>query len=567
MLRRPQSRFLASAFSLFTILVLLLSACTAQGKPAASSSNGGKPVRGGTWIDDIPNEPDSLIPNGGSQTFSAVVDQALYSPLFVGDSNGKISPYLATEMPTTANGDVSPDLKNWTFKLRPGLKWSDGQPLNADDVDFTWRMWTNKDFGAGQTTGYVVIDSATVSPDKLSITFHLKQPFAPFVASWTDALFAPMPKHHYASMDPASILKSADNLNPSVVSGPFMMSESVPGNHYTLVRNPNYFLASQGYPYLNKIIFRPVSDENTILNDFKSGSITSSWFLDVSKTASYKTLSNNYTLYTNPNSANFEYVVINFQNPILGKYPEVRKAMALAIDHDTMIKNARKGEAVPLCTDHGKSFNPGYQADAPCPKYDPAAANQLLDQAGWMKGSDGIRTKNGMRLEFKYATTSGKPWRLDDEYIIQSNFQTVGIKLDIQNYPASTFFGPFLNGGKHDLAEYENSWTYDPDDGPIISCGQIPTNNGGHGENRSWYCNPKVEQLLKQEQTSIDPNVRQQAFNGLHQIYLTDYPFIILYSPADPGMAKNTAHNYNPGPMGASETVNVWQWWCTNGTC
>jgi peptide/nickel transport system substrate-binding protein len=561
MLKRLKARSLMVTFSLLSVLILLLSACGPQGTPNTGNS-AGPPVKGGTWIDDIPNEPGSLIPNGDSQTFDVVMEQALYSPLFVGDANGKINPKIVTEMPTTANGDISKDLKTWTFKLKPNLKWSDGQPLNADDVDFTWKLWDNPKFGAATTTGFNLITSADVSADKLSITFHLKQAYAPFLSLWTDGGFAPIPMHHFASVSPDAILKSKDNLNPSVTSGPFMMSESVPGDHYTVVRNPNYFRASEGLPYLDKIIFRPVANEDTILNDLKAGSITSSWFLDVSKTNAYKALTS-YKLVVNPNASNFEVMVINLHNPILGTHPEVRKAMAMAIDHNTLIKTARLGQALPLCTDHGKSFNPGYQADAPCPKFDPVAANQLLDQNGWVKGSDGVRSKNGQRLEFNYSTTTGKPWRSSDELIIQSNFKDIGIKLDIQNYPASTFFGPFLNGGKHDLAEFENAWTYDADDASFVSCDQQPPN----GENWSFYCNQQVQTLLNQEETSADPQVRQDAFNKLHQIYLTDFPFIILYSPADQGISKLTTHNYLPGPEGASETVNVWEWWCTNGTC
>jgi len=240
--------------------------------------------------------------------------------------------------------------------------------------------------------------------------------------------------------------------------------------------------------------------------------------------------------------------------------------MAMAIDHDTLIKTARKGQALPLCTDHGKAYTPGFQADAPCPKFDPAGANQLLDQDGWVKGADGYRTKNGKKLEFKYTTTSGKPWRQDDELILQSNFKDIGVKIDIDNRPASEFFGPFLNGGKHDIAEFENSWVYDPDDVTMTGTSSIPK-NGGQGQNWSFYSNPKVDALQQKEQTSADPTVRQDAFNKLHEIYLTDFPFAILYSPADIAVAKKTVHNYLPGPMGASETVNIWEWWCTDGKC
>ncbi|MBE3559485.1 MAG: peptide ABC transporter substrate-binding protein [Ktedonobacteraceae bacterium] len=570
MLKKPKVglRFSVSTFSLLSLLILVLSACGAQGTPTTGQpGTSNKPVAGGTWIDDIGNEPDSLIPNGGSQTFSVLVDQALYSPLFVGDYNGNIKPYIATEVPTVANGGVSADAKTWTFHIRPGVKWSDGHPLTAEDVDFTWKLWKNPKFGAASTVAYDPIESADVSADKLSITFHLKEPFAPFVSGWVDGGLAPLPKHHFESMKPEDILKSKDNLNPSVVSGPFTMSESQPGNHYTLVKNPNYWQAAQGLPYLDKIVFKVIDNQDTILKDFQAGTATSAWFVDVSKTESYKKLSN-YNFVVNPNASNFEAFVFNFTNPILGKNLEVRKAIAMAVDRDAMIKTARKGQATPLCIDHGKAYKPGYQPDAPCPKFDPAAANQLLDSAGWVKGPDGVRVKNGQRLEFKYSTTSGKPWRESDELIIQSNLKDIGIKINIENHPASEFFGPFLNGGKHDIAEFESSWVYDPDDATLLSCSQIPDpKTGKQGQNWSFYCNPELEKLFKQEQQSADPNVRQDAFNKIHQIELTDFPLVVLYSPTDPAVVKKVAHNYGPGPMGASETINVWEWWCDGGQC
>src|SRR5207244_11576266 len=126
------------------------------------------------------------------------------------------------------------------------------------------------------------------SSDNLPLTSHLKQPFSPFVSVWTDALEAPLPAHHYSSVAPDKIQTTADNLNPTVTSGPFMMAESKPGDHYTVVRNPNYYQAAQGYPYLDKIVFRIVTDQNTILKDLQAGSITSSWFLDVTKVIAYQ---------------------------------------------------------------------------------------------------------------------------------------------------------------------------------------------------------------------------------------------------------------------------------------
>jgi peptide/nickel transport system substrate-binding protein len=522
-------------------------------------------VKGGTWIDDISNEPGSLIPNGDAQTFSVLVQEALYAPLFVGNTEGRITPAIATEIPTLQNGGISADYKTWTFHLRPGVKWSDGQPFNADDVDFSWKLWMNPKFGAYNTTGFNQITSTDVSNDKLSIVFHLKQAYAPFLSVWTDAAGAPLPKHVFEQMKPEDILKSAQNLNPSVTSGPFKMAESVPGDHYTVVRNDNYYQAAQGLPYLDKVIFRPVDDQNTILRDLQAGSATSTWFIDVSKTAAYKALQN-YNFVVNKTSTNFELISINFKNPILGNNVEVRKAIALAINRDDLIKTARHGTANPLCTTHGPGIVPGYQADAPCPQYDPAAAQKLLDDAGWKVGPDGVRQRNGQRLEFKYSTTSGKPWREADEEIIQQDLKNIGIKINIQNQPASTFFGPFLNGGQHDLAEYESSPTYDGDDDGTIGCDQIPP-PGGQGQNWTFHCDQNAQKLIMQEEQTADPVKRQQIFNQLHEYYLTQFPIIVLYSPADPGIVQKVAHNYLPGPMGAQETINIWKWWCDGGKC
>ena len=574
MLKRRKPQSLMMTFSFFAGLILLLGACGAPGPGTTpSSGSSGTPVKGGTWTDDLFEEPDSLITYASTETFSDMVDQALYAPLFVGDANGHINPGIATEIPTLANGGVSADSKTWTFHLRPNLKWSDGQPLDARDVDFSWKLWTNPKFPAFQTIGINLITSTDVSSDNLSITFHLKQSFSPFLSVWTDGLEAPLPAHHFMGVAPDKVLASPDNLNPSVTSGPFMMKESKPGDHYTVVRNPNYYLASQGLPYLDSIVYRIVTSQDTILKDLQAGTIDSAWFLDVTKTIAYQRLSG-YQLTANQNPAVWEAMYFNFHNKILGSHPEVREAMAMAMDHQALIDTARRGEAVQLCTDHSKAFVPGYQADAPCPKFDPTAANALLDQMGWAKGADGVRTKAGMRLEFEYSTTANNLWRADDELILQADFKAIGVKIDIQNYPASTFFGTFLDGGnpspptgavsgKDDLFEFESNLTYDADDSTVFACSQFPPN----GLNFAFYCNPALDKLFMTEQATVDPTARQQVFNQIHQIYLTDFPMVVLYGPTDIAMHKLGVHNYNPGSEGATETVNVWQWWCDGGHC
>jgi ABC-type dipeptide transport system, periplasmic component len=570
-MQRKSRRIIATTLSLLCMLAVVLSACGPSGQSTTQTGTGSSttPVKGGTWVDDLYQEPSSLIPNGSVQTFAYLMDQAIWAPLFLGTAQGKITPGLATEVPTLQNGDISADQKSITFKLRPNLKWSDGQPLTAQDVDFTWKLWTNPAFGASNTIGYNLIKSTDITHNNLWITFHLSAPFEPFLAQWTDGALAPMPEHIFKSIKPGDVLKSPENLKPSVSSGPFTVTQSQPGTQYTVTRNSAYYLASQGLPHLDKIVFRVVTDQDTILKDVQAGTVNSAWFLDVTKTSSYKALTN-YQFVTAPVAANFEAIYFNLKNPVLQDV-NVRKAISMAIDQKTLISTARHGQATQLCTDHPSAFNPGYQANAVCPTYDPSGAKALLEKAGYTLGSDGIFAKNGQKLSFNYSSTSNNAWRAEDEDILQQEFKAIGVQIKIVNYPGSTFFGTFLPQGKvgsYDLAEFENSFTYDADDASIGACSQIPSAaNSLGGSNFSFYCNKALDQQYTVEQSSSDPATRQAAFDKIHQIYLTDFPFIVLYAPVDIAVAKNTAHNYVIGSEGSSESVNVMNWWCTGGKC
>ncbi|HJT56398.1 MAG TPA: ABC transporter substrate-binding protein [Ktedonobacteraceae bacterium] len=533
-------------------------------------SNAPAPVRGGTWTDDFGVDPNTLIPDTSYYPWAVMAQQALYLPLFYGDVHGGIHPGAATEIPTIQNGEVSADATTWTFHLRPHLLWSDGQPYDARDVAFTWRLMLNPNFYYnGPIPGLDPASSVVVSTDNLSITFHLKQPYAPFLALWVDGYDAPLPAHHFNSMTPEAILKSPDLLNPKVVSGPFMMSESVPGDHYTLVRNPRYYLASKGLPYLDKVIIRVTATPEVILKDLQAGSIDSHDdinSLDISTNPQAFQRFNQYTLITSPTSSYFLGLFFNFANTVLATHPEVRAAMAMAIDHQALIATVVHGFAEPICTDHGSFYHPGYELNYNCPPFDPAAANKLLDDNGWVKGPDGVRTKGKQRLEFELSSVD-LPVRVENEVIVQHDLSVIGIKFDIQNYGSGTFFGSFLSeakaspptgavAGRNDIAEYATGPNnYDPDDSLLLPCDQYPS-----------YCNPALDALYKQELETADPGVRQQIFHQIHDIYLTDFPFIPLYFPLDVTIVRKGTHNYQPSPF-SGETVNIWEWWCDNGKC
>jgi peptide/nickel transport system substrate-binding protein len=137
------------------------------------------------------------------------------------------------------------------------------------------------------------------------------------------------------------------------------------------------------------------------------------------------------------------------------------------------------------------------------------------------------------------------------------------------------FFGPFLTGGKtspptgaiadrYDIAEFSQSFGYDPDDSFLGACDQFPP----QGQNFDFYCNPALDALYKQELATVDRGVRQNIFVQIHQIYLTQFPFIVLFSYPFlfPALVRKGTHNYQVSPI-EGDTINIWQWWCDNGKC
>ncbi len=202
----------------------------------------------------------------------------------------------------------------------------------------------------------------------------------------------------------------------------------------------------------------------------------------------------------------------------------------------------------------------------------------MLDDAGWVRGADGVRAKDGQRLEFEYSTSvSGHDERAAVQSIIQRDFGQIGIKLDIQNYPSNIFFGSILPHGKaspptgalagrYDIAEFATGFSYDPDDSGLFACNQFPSAaNNFLAQNLAFYCNPALDKLFVQEQATADPGVRQQLFEQIHQIYLTQYPFIVLYGLTNYAVVRKGTHNYLPGPF--TDSYNIAQWWCDHAKC
>ncbi len=534
------------------ILAALLVVAFPQ-QPRHATAAAAAPQRGGTVIDGFFEEPTRLIPNTDFIAFSIMVQEAIFAPLFYSDDHGALHPGLATTIPTVANGGISKDGRTYTFHLRPGLKWSDGAPLDARDVDYSWRTWTNRDLIVNSTAGFDDIASATVSPDRLSITFHLKKPYAPFLAVWVDQVM-PLPQHVLGKMTAKQLNTSRFTFQPTVASGPFMVASRKAGDSIVVVRNPHYYRAAEGLPYLDKIIFRIIPDQTALTNALAAHEVDCAWFLDIAQIDAYRRIKGDTLLASA--APNFEQGLLNLQNPIL-RDVRVRQALEYGLDRFTMAKDVWHGTAIPL----GSDIAPTSFAYSPRVKpypYDPAKAAKLLDQAGWKLGSDGLRHKDGKTLSLRYSTTSNNVWRAQDELIARQDYQKLGIDLHIVNYPSSTFFGSVFPKGTFDIGEWENGLVYDPS--ITISSYFKSTQFPPTGSNYGHYASARYDHLIDEEESTTDLTRRKAIFAQMQQQMHDDLPALWLYDPPVLDVHSNALHNYKPAPY-SYETWNTWQWW------
>jgi peptide/nickel transport system substrate-binding protein len=557
----------STVIGLGVLATMLLAACGST----SSTPTGSTPKQGGSIVDGVSQEPSSLMIAQSTQAFAALAKATIWAPLIYADDQGGFHAGLLTQVPSSSNGgiDVSGSTEKITLKLRPNLKWSDGQSLTSDDVAFAITTFSDKTYGDDQ--GFQNSEISNVStPDPQTVIITLNTADVTFlVTSLTDVQsFSPLPKHHYSSMTPKDI---AADFTPAVTSGPFTVVDRVKGDHITVKKNPKYYQAPK--PYLDQITFKYFPDAQTIVTALQAGQVDTAYFLPVDAKSTLQSIPG-YSLYQPKSGASYEALYFNLSNSILADV-KVREALAIGFDTKTEISQIQKGNAAPTCDDGTGTFahDTSLVKNGYCPVgpdqfagFDPTKAGQLLDSAGWAMGSDGYRHKGSQTLEFRASTTSGRQYRLDSEQLYQAAWKNIGVKIDILNHPSSDLFGPVLFPTDHkydksndqwDIAEFANSIS-DPDSHVIWDSDQFPPTGG---QNLTYYSSPTVDQLEKTQATQFDQTTRKATLKQIYQQLLKDVPTVYLYSAFDLSEYKSNLHNYMPSAVGGVECWNVWDWW------
>jgi peptide/nickel transport system substrate-binding protein len=531
----------AAAYTAFSVgIVDFLEAC---GNPAPSTSL--TPVKGGKLIEGTISDMSTFATLNSGDTSSTQMIIMLFDGLQSISAKGDNVPMLASAPPT-----VSPDQLTFTFKLRPNLKWSDGQPITADDVVFTYNLIFSpdtKDYVSryrAQLEGY--LQSVTAS-DPQTIVFKFSKVLANFVD--THCRYGILPKHVLGSVSPKA-LNTHDffTKGPTVSSGQFKFNRWDKGQQVVLERNDNYW---GGASHLDQYIFKVVTDAVVLAQQLKTGELDVG-NPDPSQFDNLKTATNLTTLaFLRPS---WDYYLFNLGPNTKGSTlfgdKNVRKALHTALDRTAMAKAAYFGQAIPADSVEPPTtwaYNPNVT-----PKYsfDKSKAEQMLDAAGWAKGADGVRAKNGVKLSFELNTNAGNKVREQLIQIMQQQWHDIGVEAAPRPIAFQTLVTQLRATHTFDVILLGIAFgDTDPDQTTLWTTSGI----GSGGLNGMQYSNPQIDSLMAQALTTTDRTKRKPIYAQIQNIMADDLPAAILTVPNSLWGINNRVKNFNVGPYNISQ--------------
>lgn len=507
--------------------------------PAWAQQKGGKLTVGLTYEIDTMN----VYSTGFLGDAQATVVEGLLAP----DEHAKYVPMLATEVPTIDNGGivVAPDGKKMkiTYKLRPGVKWHDGHPFTSADVKYTWEAVKDEKFIAESKDGSQDVESIDL-PDDLTVVVNYNK-IAPQFAS-TLFTFGIMPKHLLEGTD---LNTSSYNETP-VGTGPFKVTEFVRGQYVAVERFADYWRKAENgdpLPYLDGIVFKMLPDTNTLITQLKSGEVNLVVQVPYNQLAQIQNVEG-IELVKGP-LLSFQHMDFNFRVPTLAD-PAVRKAIARAIDRSVMIK-AQQGYPQPLKSVVVPIFD-FYDPNTPETTFDVAAANKILDEAGYAPGGDGVRAKGDQRLSYKIVAQAG---RADDELVEQIlivQLKAIGIEVVADN-KAGVAYREARYKGNYDLLY--GRWITSADPVYSIFWGTGGPNNG------QGYSNPALDAALKTFESTLDPATRKSSAAEFQKIIAEDIPTIPLTSNTAAIAKPKALKNFKPNPTNMTNFVDTSTWY------
>jgi len=472
-----------------------------------------------------------------------------YEPLASWDPEGFMYPVLAAEVPDLENGGLSKDGKSVTWKLKPGVQWHDGKPFTADDVVFNWEY--AKDPATAAVTSGTYQDIKVEKVDDLTVRVLFPKP-TPF---WADAFVGVrgmiIPKHLFADFSGAKSRDAPTNLKP-VGTGPYKFVDFKPGDMVRGELNTNYHAANR--PHFDTIEMKgggdAVSAARAVL---QTGEYDYAWNLQVEDEILLRLEKGGKGATLIAPGGNIEHIQLNSTDPwtevdgerssMKSKHPTltdkaVRRALGLLIDRKSVEDHiyGRTGIATGNFVNNPKRFvstNTKWE-------FNIDKANQILEEAGWKKGPDGIRAKDGKKLKFVYQTSINTP-RQKNQAIVKQAAQKAGIDMELKSVTASVFFSSDVANPDtypHFYCDIQMYTTTMSQPDPWIFLNQFVSwevatkENKWQGRNITRWVNKEADEAYKAAEGELDPVKRAALLIKVNDLACNDHAVIpVVYRP------------------------------------
>lgn len=512
--------------------------------------------------------PSSLHPNIDPEVVRSYALGFALRPITAFDKDWRNTCLLCAELPTLENGlakiETRPDGTRGmavTIKLKPDLKWGDGEPVTARDIAFTWKLGADPASGFSNTHRWDRADAVDVVDDRTAV-LHLKRVDVSY-NEWDQIL----PEHVESQVaaqatDPAAYLKGTTYnrapTTPGLWNGPYLLTGYQSGQQIAFEPNPNWPGAK---PYFKRITLKLVENTAALQANLLSGDVDmvagEGIGLTIDQVLSLRKQYPDRFIYTFKPSLTYEHVDLQRDNPALADV-RMRRALLMAVDRDTMVKRLFEGMQ-PVANTWVNPLSPNHDPNIQAVGYDTAGARALFAEAGWRPGSDGVcRDKDGKKLSIVLTTTAGNRLRELQEQVLQSQWKAACVEVTIKNEPARTLFGDTL---KHrtfpGMVMY--AWSSAVGESPRRTLGsdQIPTaaNNWG-GANYIGFSDPKMDADIAAAETELDPVKQKAIWDDMQRIYADQLPVLPLFFRADPHVTPTWLTGY--APTGHGDFTPLW---------
>ena len=514
--------------------------------PACRGRAGANPPSNDLLIVGYDREPDTL--NRFSTHILEDIQSCVVEGLTTTDERMRVVPLLATAVPTVDNGGVrlrGDGGMDVTWKLRPGVRWHDGEPFTSADIQFTVDAINGPSYNPESTDGFDRI-TAVDTPDPLTAVVHYRELYAPYDIQF---IRGALPKHLLEGRD----IDHAQSYNRSPLgTGPYHVAEWKAGEYIRLERVPHYWRGDQ-YPHIRRLLFKFIPNTNTRVNQLKSGEVHVVALVPWDK---YREIADlpSVAVTRTPGNA-YEHVTLNQQ-----QYPpfadvRVRRALISALDRELFARTILDGLA-PVAHGPIQPVSWAYSDTITRYPFDPARARTLLDDAGWRPGAGGIRERGGRRLAFTLITQAGYAIRENVAQAIERQLRDVGVDVTVQLHDGTAISAIWFEG-RFDAMLHWWQMPADPELTTFFAADRTPP----AGRNINYFRDEELTRVLYASARTIDRGARKALLARAQAMVSEAVPEIPLYSITrlDAVPASLTGFKGNPTNTGIFWNVHEWE--------